>query len=167
MTTPAWMPPQLPDVDAPTPAPSTPNYAPLMIVAGCVMAFGLGVLAWNLRTATGSSPAVERPLLMVDETLNSMVAGDWAGAYGRFDTECAAFSVEALQTGFEPVLASYKGHELNPLRRSDFEPDEIVLVFGVLDLGNDRPNPLRAELVYAGEAAKEPWMLCGLRIDEP
>ena len=167
MTIPAWMPPQLPEVVAPTPeAPRRPISVVALGIA-VLVAFGLGAGGWKLGTALNSEPQDERPIEIVDEVLDDMVSGRWEAAFAKFSTDCADFAPEPLRVGFEPVLSTYESHELAPLRRSEFEPEEIVVVFGELSLGNPRPNPIRAEFVFAGSESERPWGLCGLRIDKP
>lgn len=167
MTTPAWMPPQLPEVVTPEPEPPRQGIAIVAVALACLLAFGLGAAGWKVHTAVEPAPQTARPLRIVDELLNEMISGQWEPAFQRFSGECSDFEPDALRAGFEPVLATYQSHELDPLRRSDFDPDEIVLVFGEIDLGNTRPNPIRAEFVFVGVDAERPWSLCGLRIDEP
>ena len=167
MTTPAWMPPSLPEVGTAETEDRRPNLRPLLFLGACVSAFVLGGLAWSLRASTEPDQSVGQPLQIVDAALGAMISEDWPEAYAQFDPSCASFEPQALQAGFAPVLASYRGHSLNPLRSRDFGTNEIVLVFGEIDLGNERNNPLRAEFVYAGDTVEQPWQLCGLRIDEP
>ena len=167
MTTPAWMPPQLPEVVAPEPDSPRQRIAFVGLGIGCLLAFGLGAAGWKFRSSVDAAPNDSRPIEIVDSVLDDMVSSRWDAAFDAFSPDCADFGLEALRGGFEPVLSTYESHDLNPLRRSDFDPEEIVLVFGEMDLGNQRPNSLRAEFVFAGSETERPWKLCGLRIDGP
>ena len=169
MTRPAWAPPPLPELGEP-PQPEAPSRVPAAIALAAVVAmgFGLGAVLWDRWSAEESvGPEAQQATAVVDQTLNDIADSRWVEAHGSFDPACTNFGLEDFQAGFEPVFASYRSHTVLPPGSEPFEPDQIVLVRGEVDLGGGDPYPLRAELRYRAETVDSPWRLCGLRIDNP
>ncbi len=169
MTTPAWVPPQLPDVTIePEPQPTSSWMAVAGLCVVAAMGFGLGTAAWNARSEDPTGPEAQAALDRVDETIDWIASEDWNAAYGAFDQTCTDFGLPEFRAAFSPVFEFYDGHSLVAPRNEPFELDQIVLVRGTIDLGEPGRSSVRAELQFAGggPGTASIWRLCGLRIDE-
>ncbi|MFW2380206.1 MAG: hypothetical protein ACN4GZ_00495 [Acidimicrobiales bacterium] len=170
MTTPAWVPPKLPEV-APVPQHETTSrwvaLFGLTIVA--LIGFALGGAGWNARSGEPSRPQAEAAVDYVDQTIQRIASDEWEAAYQMFDQSCANFGAAEFRAGFDPVFDSYAGTSFSVPENEPFELDEIVLVRGTIDLGSPSENTLRAELRFAGSdgTGAPMWRLCGLRIEGP
>jgi hypothetical protein len=167
MTTPARVSPRLTEV-APSPHNEVASKWMGLLGLVCVvtMAFGLGAAVWNARTAESAGPQALAAVEHVNYTLERIAASDWEAALETFDQGCTNFGLAEFQAAFGPVFRSYTGHSLTPPQNEPFEPDQIVLVRGTIDLGTRSGNTIRAELRFGGTDPVPKWRLCGLRIDE-
>lgn len=137
-----------------------PGIAFGILVASIALAGSMVLLVSGDDRSTGGHPAEH----IVDGLISDMALGRWEAAHGRFDPSCTDFAPATFRTAFEPVLDGYGGHRTFPADGASVEPDEILLIRGVVDLpGGD--HPFRAELVAEQEQARPTWVLCGFRID--
>ncbi len=167
MALPAWVPPQIPESEAPPEDPRPNRRAVVVIVAIATLLVGvIGAAAWQYRPTSEPTEA-DDALELVDAVLTDMGDGRWDDAFARFDQACIDFEASDFRNGFEPFFDGYRDHGLVQLRGTSFEIDQIVLIRGWVDLGGPSDNPVRAELVYGGASTESLWSLCGLRIDEP
>lgn len=131
-----------------------------ILVASIALAASMVLLVSRDDRSTGGHPAEH----IVDDLISDMGQGRWEAAHGRFDPSCTDFAPDAFRTVFEPVLEGYRGHRTFPVDGAPVDPEEILLIRGVVDLsGGD--HPFRAELVAEQEPARPSWVLCGFRID--